>query len=538
MKLLSQIALPTLFLTCVAPFVEAQTADLGHIVFPNSGAEEAQESFLRGVLLLHSFEYDDAREEFQRAQAFDSDFALAYWGEALTHSHPLWSQEDVDAARGALAGLGATPEERKAKAPTEREQRFLASVELLYGEGDRKKRHIAYADALGKMWADDPDDFEAGAFHALSLLGTSLGVRDERVYMRAAAVGEEVYRRSPRHPGALHYLIHSYDDPVHAPLGLRMAREYDQVAPAASHALHMPSHIYMALGMWDESAAANENSIAAADARRERKGLGIDDRGWHAFLWLHYTYLQQGRLEEATVLLEEMAEDTEASAGSRRTRYHLVGMRAAHLIATKDWDGYAARIEIDLENLSAPTVAADLSARGHAALGRGEITHAKEILARMRGPSSWEDIELDPGATLATCCAPESAVDAIVDGPGRVAAEVMARDLEGAIRIADGDEAAGLEMLRSAATLEDKMGFDFGPPTVVLPAHEVLGEALLARGDADGAVAEFQAALARAPRRAASLRGLAAAAEAAGNRALADATRADLAAVRHAADER
>ncbi len=535
--LLSRIAAPAFLASlALAPALHAQVVDLGHIEFVNSGSEEAQEPFLRGVLLLHSFEYEDAREEFQRAAELDPDFALAYWGEALTHSHPLWSREDVAAARAALARFAPTPKERQAKAQTERERRFLASVDLLFGEGDRLERHRAYSDALGAMWKDDPTDLEAGAFHALSVLGTSLGVRDIPTYMRAASIGEEVYRANPRHPGALHYLIHSYDDPVHAPLGLRMAREYDKVAPAASHALHMPSHIYVALGMWDESCAANINSIAAADARRDRKGLAVDERAWHALWWLHYSRLQQGRMDDATAILQELASESEAAGGSKRTRYHLVVTRAAHVIETRDWDGFAANLEIDVDDLEAPTIAADHLVRGLTALGRADTTQAKQISANMRGVSLWDDANVVAGATLASCCAPASAVDEIVDGPGRMAAEVMARELEAAIRIAEGEQKLGLELLRSAAALEDKMGFDFGPPTVVLPAHEALGEALLAAGKAEAAVAEFQASLARTPRRAASLRGLAAAADAAGDDALALATRAELADVQHLAD--
>jgi len=525
MKLTTTIALAAL---CTAAPLSAQIVDLGQIEFANSGAEAAQEPFLRGVLLLHSFEYADAREEFQRAQEADADFALAYWGEALTHSHPLWRQEDVDAARAALGKLAPTPDERALTAGSERERRFLNAVELLFGDGDRIQRHQAYSDALGDMWADDPKDLEAGSFYALSILGKSLGVRDERLYMQAAAIGEEVYRLDPEHPGALHYLIHSYDDPVHAPLGLRMARTYDKVAPAASHALHMPSHIYVALGMWDESALANENSVKAADARRARKQLDVDARGWHAFWWLHYSYLQQGRIEAATKLLQEAQRETEA-AGTRRTRYHLAVMRAAHLVETRAWDSPFAELKIDHSELRRPTVAADLCIQGFAAIGRGELERAREIVATMRGKSPWAESNIVPGANLASCCAPASAVTEMIDAPGRMAAEVMARELEGAVRLAAGEREPGLKLLRSAAELEDQMGFDFGPPLVVWPAHELLGEALLREGDAAGAIAEFQAALARAPRRAASLLRLMHAAEAQGDTALAETTRRELA---------
>lgn len=531
------LALSLSLLALAGPAAAAvqEAEQLGRVVFPSSGAPAAQEPFLRGVLLLHSFEYEDAREAFQGAQALDPSFALAYWGEALTHSHPLWREEDVDAARAALARLAPTPAERAAKAGSERERRFLGAVERLFGEGDRIERHRAYAEAMGALWADDPHDLEAGAFGALAILGTSLGLRDERVYMRAAAVGEEVYRKDPLHPGALHYLIHCYDDPVHAPLGLRMARAYDKVAPSATHALHMPSHIYVALGLWDESAAANEHSVAAARARCARKGLDFDGGGWHALWWLHYTALQQGRMEAATALLRE-AEDETRAAGSERAREHLVRMRSQQLVATQEWDGAAARLAIDLDGLSRPTVAADLCVRGLAHVGRGELAEARQVLATMRGASPWEGVTPLPGATLASCCAPASAVQELVDGPGRTAAEVLARELEGAIRLAAGEEREGLALLRGAAELEDTMGFDFGPPLVVVPAHEILGAALLERGDAAGAVSELEAALARAPRRARSLLLLARAADASGDPELARRTRAELAAIWHAAD--
>ncbi len=134
------------------------------------------------------------------------------------------------------------------------------------------------------------------SFYALALLGTSHGGRDFSIYMRAAALVEQVYAKNPQHPGAAHYLIHAYDDPVHAPLGLRYADAYSKIAPAASHALHMPSHIYVAMGMWDESAAINERSVKAADARRDAKKLDVDQRGFHALLWLVYTLRAAGPL--------------------------------------------------------------------------------------------------------------------------------------------------------------------------------------------------------------------------------------------------
>jgi tetratricopeptide (TPR) repeat protein len=251
-------------------YVRAQEVALGHTEFENSGAEAAQEPFLRGLLLLHSFEYEDAAEAFRAAQQADPGFALAYWGEAMTYNHPLWAQQDLDAARAALDRLAPTPEARRAKAPTERERAYVTAADALFGEGDKRARDHAFAEAMEHVHTAYPDDLDAAALYALSILGTSHDGRDVRTYMRAAAVAEEVFARNPDHPGAAHYLIHSYDDPIHAPLGVRAARAYSEIAPAAAHALHMPSHIFTALGLWDDVAHLNEASWAAADARRDR----------------------------------------------------------------------------------------------------------------------------------------------------------------------------------------------------------------------------------------------------------------------------
>src|ERR1700676_5080542 len=221
-------------LVCSAAPVSARDAgqaagNLGATHFPNSGAPGAQRDFLRGLLLLHSFEYEAARKSFQAAEGTDPGFAMAYWGEALTYNHPLWGEQDLAAARSALARLAATPEERAAKAPTARERDYLASAEKLYGDGDKVQRDADYSAALGALVRAHPDDLDARAFYALSILGLTGGKRNVANYMRAAAEAEAVYEVDRSHPGALHYLIHAYDDPIHAPLGLRAARSYGKV---------------------------------------------------------------------------------------------------------------------------------------------------------------------------------------------------------------------------------------------------------------------------------------------------------------------
>ena len=207
---------------------------LGVLDFPNSGSETAQAAFEQGILLLHSFEFDDSRSAFLEAQVIDPGFVMAIWGEAMTLNHPLWAAQDRDAALQALAKL-PPPDERNI---TAREQMYLDAVETLYGTGDKPLRDIAYMQAMQALYQAYPDDLDAASFYALSILG-SVYERDFRTYMRAAAILEEVFAKEPRHPGEAHYLIHSYDDQVHAPLGLRAARVYAQIAPGAAHAQHM-----------------------------------------------------------------------------------------------------------------------------------------------------------------------------------------------------------------------------------------------------------------------------------------------------------
>lgn len=479
-------------------------AELGRIDFPNTGPAAAQEPFIRAVLLLHSFEYTDAAEAFRDAQAIAPDFALAYWGEALTHCHPIWQEENRDAALAVLARLAPTPSERAAKAGDERERALLAAVEVLFGEGTRAERARLYCDAMAALHARYPADLELAAFHSLAILGTATQGRDVPTYMRAAAVAEEVLERAPDHPGALHYAIHSYDDPTHAPLGLRMARRYGVVAAAAEHALHMPSHIYVALGLWEDSIASNVAASAAADARRARKGLDVDARGLHSLAWLAYSHLQLGHTSAAERLLADMRRD-EQEKSSKRTRGSLVAMRAAHVVALQAWDDENARFEVALDELEPAVACAELYVRGRSALARGEVADAREALAAMavhRGPLET----LVPASGGAQCCTTDGNRGNYL--PSRLAAQVMELELSGLIALAAGASEDALARLAAAAEKEDAMGFDFGPPAVVEPAHELLGQILLDLGRADEAAREFAAALERAPGRARSLQGL------------------------------
>ncbi|MEJ2320678.1 MAG: hypothetical protein P8Y21_15245, partial [Gemmatimonadales bacterium] len=175
---------------------------LGSLYFPTSGNVEAQDDFLRGVLLMHSFEYDRAADAFRKAQEIDPGFAMAYWGEAMTHTHPVWNQKDAAAAREVLQRLAPTAEARLAKAPTDREKGYLAAVEVLYGEGDKPALDTLYAAEMERLAAAYPNDLEAQVFYALALLGLSQGDRDVPTYMEAGAIALAAFGENPDHPGA------------------------------------------------------------------------------------------------------------------------------------------------------------------------------------------------------------------------------------------------------------------------------------------------------------------------------------------------
>ena len=477
---------------------------LGETTFPNSGSEEAQEPFLRGLLLLHSFEYADARVAFQEARVTDPDFAMAAWGEALTHNHPIWQQQDREAALAALDGVVA-------EGLTEREQAYLRTLDVLYGDGEKEDRDDAFARAMGELAAAYPDDLNAAAFHALALLGTAHEGREFSTYMRAAAIAEEVFDQNPRHPGAAHYLIHAYDDPVHAPLGLRPARVYAEIAPSASHALHMPSHIYVALGMWDEAAAMNVRSFEAAQARDERNGEPVGGHGWHALQWRVYAELQRGRFDEAQQLLD-LAQSLYEQSQTNRALYGLVSVRASVVVETEEWDGKAAMLDLPMEEAWPSLRIRDAFVRGLAAMRRGDRDQAEAALEAIR--ADLDSLEREEPALQAS-----------------------ALQLDGLLLLDAGETDEGLARLEDAAIVEDAMPLDFGPPNPVKPTHELLGEVFLEIGQADEAQEQFRKALARAPRRMRSLHGLAQAAEAGGDAEMAQHARAELRAILHEADQ-
>jgi tetratricopeptide (TPR) repeat protein len=485
-------------LTLLVPVsLVAQSPRLGTISFPTSGSPAAQEHFIRGVLFLHSFEYGSAAEAFREAQQADPDFAMAYWGEAMTYNHPIWDERDRDAALAALERLAPTREGRLAKAPTERERAFLEAVETLYQDGPKAQRDTAYSLAMERVATRFPDDPETRAFYSLSLLGLSSGVRVTPTYMRAAAIVEEVFDANPNHPGAVHYLIHSYDDPVHAPLGLRAARVYSQIAPDAAHAQHMTTHIFVAMGMWDQVVSQNE--------------LAAELTWWgpgHYTYWLGYGLLQGGRWQAARRHLERAGENLPRRPGAGSSSYFAL-MRAHDVVNAQRWDDPELQWTIDLSGAWPTALAADAFVQGFAALRRGADDRAARELERLSA----------------------------VESDRSQAPRVLELELRGLMTLNHGDTNAALILLREATDVEDAMPVEFGPPDVVKPSHELLGEIFLQLNRPAEAQREFERALALAPNRALSLVGLGRAAAGAGDHKTAQRAHNTLREVWHAADE-
>jgi tetratricopeptide (TPR) repeat protein len=507
MTTLSTLGRAALLALVATASLAAQSARLGTISFPNSGARVAQKPFIRGVLLLHSFEYQDAATAFREAERLDPAFALAYWGEAMTWTHPIWDEQNVDSARAVLARLAPSAERRRAKAPTLRERGYLEAVEILYGDGSKPRRDTLYSAAMRRLADRYPRDLEAKAFYALSLMGLSQGTRNIPTYMRAGALAEEVFSANPDHPGAAHYIIHAFDDPVHAPLGLRAARAYARIAPGAAHAQHMTSHIFVSMGMWDETVEAN---VLA---------LGKDTAGYtanHYSAWLDYAYLQQGRVAKARSLLETARRNL-GSPPRMHYRWALTGMRAQYVVAGEQWADSSLGWALDTTGIGPVTQAMDAFALGYAALKRGDRAELDAQQRRL-------------GQLAARKANPDEA-----EGDVQVRS-VLDKELRAATRAADGKGDEAVATLRDAATQEEAIPAAFGPPAVVKPAPELLGELLLAQGKPAEAQQAFTRALALAPRRSLSLLGLARAATAAGDTVVAEQAYADLRGIWRRAD--
>lgn len=485
----------------------AQLENVGTLTFPTSATPEAQRHFLRGVAILHSFGWKQAIAEFKQAQKLQPDFALAYWGETLCYNHPLNAIGDDKNPRAVLARLGPTREARMAKAPTAREKGFLEAVEALWEEGpDWRARRVAYMQAMERLHKQFPKDDEVTTFYALSLLSGARALNDDsfRLEIKAGAMALDVFKRNPNHPGAVHYVIHSFDDPVHAPLALDAAHVYARIVPAVSHAIHMPTHIFIQHGMWNEVAHQN---VRAFNVARElfEPGDSPGDMA-HSGDWGQYGFLQLGDYDgarERIRLFEEMA----ATTKHPRLASVVALTKARYIIETEEW-----KVEPVADDASDETVFAN----GVSAARTGDYATADRMLARLqkKAPSpSAGGAHADHGPMAA---APGGNPDA-----GK-SVRIMARELSALLAEARGRRDEAIAELQEAVRIEESMRPPNGAADPIKPSHELLGEVLLRAGKAAEAAKAFDSGLLRMPNRARALHGAALAYSAAGDRQRAD----------------
>ncbi len=461
--------------------------------------------------------------------------AMAYWGEAMTYNHPLWAEQSYEEAIAALGKLSDSAEERVDKSETEIEKDFMRAVNILYGEGAKYERDIAYSEFMEKMYKKYPSSQEAAAFYALSLLGSVPVGRDEDIYERGAAIAKGILDENPNHPGALHYLIHSYDDPDHASAAVEAANSYMKVASAAGHALHMPSHIYVAMGMWDDVVAANELSYQASVDRMNRKNLNNDARGYHAFQWLVYGYLQQGRFEKAKQVVREMKQYTD-ELPSARARVHMTLIKGAYLVDSQDWTGEFSDIEIDQKGLNISILGINAFLAGMKAYTMDDKAKLTSIIDEIEKERLKVAIQLEnKGIALCSGVGWESQKANQLDVDQAYVLEMELRSLLADI---NGDENEVESWLKKATELESNISYSYGPPPIVKPSSELYGEWLVEHGRPEEAIQQFDYSLKRAPKRVLTLKGKLKAAEALDNTEMQSQLRAELDAILHGADNK
>lgn len=499
-RLLILLAISVLISACSR--YNSTEAELGSISFEITGSDDAKAKFEKGLLQLHSFEYDDAREAFLEAQQTDQHCAMAFWGEAMTYNHPLWTQQEYEKGKGSIEKLKQIGE--KEVALKEIETDFINAVKTLYGEGTKVARDRAYAVQMETLYKKYPGNHEVAAFYGLSLLGSVPVGRNDEVYQQSARIVESILEENPRHPGALHYMIHANDDPYHAMQALEAADAYAQVAPSADHALHMPSHIYVAMGMWDQVVSSNEASYKASVDRMIRKKLDNDERSYHAFHWLIYGYLQQGRYDVAEQILNEMVlyHNELPSKGARR---HLIYIKGTYLVETEDWTNPLATVTANAKDLNLRDRASQDFIFGMLAFQNKDSEKLATIISEMEKDREVASLKIT-NEGIAMCSAGASRSDASrldVDQ-----SHVMAMELQALFAILKENVQEAEGWLVKATSLESASSYSYGPPSIVKPSYEMYGEFLLSAGRLDEAEVQFGISLKRAPKRVLSLTGL------------------------------
>ena len=476
---------------------------LGRVSFSVSCTPEAGRRFEHAMAVLHSFWWEKGDEVFNAVLAADSTCAMAYWGIALN----AWGNPFAGGPTGPTLAEGVQAARRASVLParTARERGFIAAVAALYRDAPSSSNAVrlqAYADTMARLYRDYPRDVEIAIYHALALLATA--PRTDTTFAqqrRAIGILEPLFARYPQHPGLAHYVIHATDSPPLARLGLPAARRYARIAPAAPHAQHMPSHIFVRLGLWDETVASNWKSFQAGIKYAEAAGLpDATPHELHALDYAVYGYLQRGEdsAARATVMRVRGIRPTDARA--LIYAYNSTAMEARIPLERSDW---AAAAELAPPADSASPVAAALR------------RFSRAIGAARNGRAKAARLEISALDSLA------AALDAGQDSYWARIVRIK-RDAAAAwARLADGDTAAALALAHSAAETEDVTDKHPVTPAELLPARELEGDMLLAVGRFVEARKAYQATLMREPGRARSIFGAARAAELGGDRSAA-----------------
>lgn len=472
-------------------------SQLGKVSFETSCSAEAHAQFQEGLGWLHSFEYEQAARTFAAAAAADASCGIAFWGVAMSYYHPLWappSATELEKGKSALRSA------RAAGARSEREKAYVEALENFYRDSDRvdhKDRALAYSAAMEQLRKRYPQDREAAIFYALSLIAAGTMDKDPSFAKEkeAGAILNSVLKLEPDHPGVSHYLIHSFDYPPLAELALPAARRYAGIAPASPHAQHMPSHIFVRLGLWDEAIRSNIASEAASRAFAKMQGLpDSSSERLHAMDYLTYGYLQTGQDDRAQRILADLNAIRRADPPIFTVAYAMTAIPARLALERRQWKEAASlRLQDNVRQL-APLDSFRWGeahihfARAVGAARLGEATAARAEARQLKAIE--QSLTIAPGT---------------YDWRTQVAIERQIA--EGWLAHAEGRENEAVALMRAAADLDDATEKHPVTPGAILPAREQLGELLLELGRPAEALAQYQTSLQRAPRRLAGLFG-------------------------------
>ncbi len=456
---------------------------LGRVSFPVSCSPSLQADFNRGVALLHSFAYTDAERAFHGVAQLDAGCAMAHWGAAMTHYHQLWDPPLPPGA--AAAGQAEIELAKKIGAKSDRERQLIAALELIFkdaGTVPYRTRAAAYEHAMSALAANNPQDVEIQVFAALALLATAPPTDKTHANQKQAiAILEPLYATNPDHPGIPHYLIHACDNTELAARGLPAARAYSLIAPSAPHALHMPSHIFTRLGLWNDSIASNLAARASAHLH------GDTGEELHAMDYLVYAYLQAGRDKDANQVIQDLKAMPKLDAGNFKIAYAATAMPIRYAVERRQWTA-AANI---VPPAGAPphVVAIAVWARG---IGLARIRRPTEAAAEAR---KLHEIEKQLQSSGSDYWATQ--------------VEILAREVEAWAAQANGKPQEAESLLRSAADQEDAIEKLPVTPGPILPAREQLGSLLVEQHHPGQALKEFHATLINAPGRRGAIQGAA-----------------------------